>query len=158
MKFHCWKVNFTTEVCSKSADPHVKMHWINEVDMAKSIDELMTSRSLVGRNDFPDSDMLDAVIASALKRLLDKHIHFRRRVKVQEQRAQKYARFLRGRHIAYMIFEHFRATGACEAVQCLLDLFSIRLQNDDVQDFYVRWAQALQSATELPAEMILEGL
>ena len=58
------------------------MHWIKEVDMAKSIDELVTSRSLVGGNGFPDYDMLDAVIAYALKRLLDKHIHFRRRVKV----------------------------------------------------------------------------
>ena len=57
-----------------------------------------------------------------------------------------------------MIFEHFHATGACEAVQCLSDVFSIRLQNDDVQDFYVRWAQALQSATELPTEMILEEI
>ena len=82
MEFHCWKVNFKTEVCSKSADPHVTMHWIKEVDMAKSIDELVTSRSLVGGNGFTDYDMLDAVIASALKRLLDKHIHFRRRVKV----------------------------------------------------------------------------
>ena len=57
-----------------------------------------------------------------------------------------------------MIFEHFHATGACEAVQCLSDVFSIRLQNDDVQDFYVRWAQALQSATELPTEMIREEI
>ena len=31
-----------------------------------------------------------------------------------------------------MIYEYFRATGAYEAVQCLSDLFNIRLQNDDV--------------------------
>ena len=36
-----------------------------------SIDELMTSRSIVGRKDFPDYDTLDAMIASALKRLLE---------------------------------------------------------------------------------------
>ena len=41
-----------------------------------------------------------------LKRLLDKHVHFRKRVSVEEQRAQKYDRFLQGRQIAYMIFEH----------------------------------------------------
>ena len=34
--------------------------------MAKSIDELMTSRSIVVRIDFTDFDMLDAMIASAL--------------------------------------------------------------------------------------------
>ena len=35
-------VNFKTEVCSKSADPHLTMHWIKEVEMAKSIGDLMT--------------------------------------------------------------------------------------------------------------------
>ena len=57
-----------------------------------------------------------------------------------------------------MIFEHFRATGVYEAAQGLSDLFNICLQNDDVQDFDVRWDQALQSASETPTEMILEGL
>ena len=88
--------------------------------------------------------MLDAMLASALKRLLDKHIHFWNRASVEEQRAQQYDRFLRGRQNAYMIYEHFRAPGAYEAVlQGLSELFSVRLQNDDVQDFDVRWDQAL---------------
>ena len=64
------------------------MYWVKEVDMAKSIDELMTSRSVAGRNDFPNYGVLDAMIASALKRLLDIHTHFRKRVSVEE-RAQK---------------------------------------------------------------------
>ena len=142
----------------KSADPHLTMHWIKEVEMAKSIEELMTSRSIVGRSDFADYDMLGAMIASALKRLLDKHILFRKRVSVEEHRAQTYYRFLRGRHLAYMIYEHFRATGAYEAVQGLPDLFSIRLHNDDVQDFDVRWDQARLSASDMPSDVILEGL
>ena len=102
--------------------------------------------------------MLDEMTASALKRLLDKHVHFRKGVSVEEQRAQKYDRFLRVRHIAHMICEHFRATGASEPVQGLSDLFSIRLQNDDVQDFDVRWDQALLSASDMPSDVILEGL
>ena len=57
-----------------------------------------------------------------------------------------------------MIYESFRATGAYEAVQGLSDLFSIRLQNDDVQDFDVRWDQALLSASDMPSDVILEGL
>ena len=83
----------------------------------------------MGRTDFTDYDMLDAMIVFALKRLLDKHVHFRKRASVEEQRAQKYDRFLRGRPIAYMIYEHFRATGDYETVQGLSDLFHIRLQN-----------------------------
>ena len=58
----------------------------------------------------------------------------------------------------YMIYEHFRETGAHEAVQGLSDLFNIRLQNDNVRDFDVRWDQALLLASETPIEMVLEGL
>ena len=54
------------------------MHWIEEVERAKPIDELMTSRSIMERTDFLDYDVLDAMIASALKRVLDKHIRFRK--------------------------------------------------------------------------------
>ena len=38
------------------------------------------------------------------------------------------------------------------------DLFNIRPQNDDVQDFDGRWDQTLLSASETPTEMVLEGL
>ena len=123
------------------------MHW-----------RTLTSRSVVGRTDFPDYDLLDVMIASALQKLLDKHVHFRRSVSVEEQRAQKYDRFLRWRQIAFMISEHFRATGAYDASQGLSDLFNVRLQNDDVQNFNTRWGQALLSASEVPTEMVLEGL
>ena len=102
--------------------------------------------------------MIDAMIASALKKLSNTHVHFRQRVNVEEQRAQKYDRFLRGRQIAHMIDEHFCASGANEPVQGLSDLFNIRLHNDDVQDFDTRWDQALLSANEIPTEMVLEGL
>ena len=78
MEFQFWKVNFETEECSKSADPHLTMLWIKEVEIARSIDDLMTSQSSTGRRDVTDCDMLDAMIASALKRLLDKHVHFRK--------------------------------------------------------------------------------
>ena len=57
-----------------------------------------------------------------------------------------------------MIYEYFRATGAHEAVQGLSDLFSVSLQNDDIQDFDVRWDHALLSVSEMPFDMILDGL
>ena len=74
MEFQSWKVNFKTEVCSKTADPHLTMHWVKEVEIAKSIVEFVTSRSNLGRTDSPDYDMLDAMIASALTRLLNTHV------------------------------------------------------------------------------------
>ena len=57
-----------------------------------------------------------------------------------------------------MIHEHFRATGAYEVAQGLSDLFNIRLQNDDLQDFDTRWDQVPIAASKIAAEMVLEGL
>ena len=57
-----------------------------------------------------------------------------------------------------MIYEHFRATRAYEAVQGLSDLFKKRLQNDSIQVFDAQWDQALLSASETPTDMVLEGL
>ena len=83
------------------------MQWIKEIETTKSIDDLVTPRSYLGRTDFPDHDTLDAMMASALRKLFDKQTHFRKRVIVDEQRAQNNDRFLRGRQIAFMIYEHF---------------------------------------------------
>ena len=37
--------------------------------------------------------------------------HFKRKISLEEQKAQKEDRFLRGRQIAYLIYEQFRVTG-----------------------------------------------
>ena len=57
-----------------------------------------------------------------------------------------------------MIYEYFRAGGAYEAVQSVADLLTMSLQNDNVQDFDVRWDHALLTASEMPSDAILEGL
>ena len=138
----------------KTADLHLAIHWIKEVE----IDELMKSRLIVARTGFLDFVMLDVMIASALKKLLNTQRHFRKSASVEEQRAQKDDRFSRGRQIAYMIYAHFRATRAHEAVQHLSDLFNMLLHNDDVQDFDVRWDEAPLSVCEIPTELVFEGL
>ena len=77
--FKAGSSKFKTEVCSKTADPHLTMNWIKEVEIAKSTDELMTP--IVERNDFPNYDMLDAMIASALKKLLRTQTHLPKKSK-----------------------------------------------------------------------------
>ena len=57
-----------------------------------------------------------------------------------------------------MICAYFRATRACEAVQGLSDLFAVSLQNDDVQDFDARCDHALLAVSEMPSDVILDGL
>ena len=48
MDFQSWKLNFRTEVCKRTVDPQVTMLWIIEVEVAKSNDSLVTSRSITG--------------------------------------------------------------------------------------------------------------
>ena len=75
-----------------------------------------------------------------------------------EQRAQKHDRFLRGRQVANMIYDDFRATGACDAAHDLSDFFNIYLPDDDTHFFDTRWGQAPLTASEVPPENVLEGL
>ena len=158
LEFRSSEVDFRTEACLRAADPQVTLLWIKEVEIAKSIDELVTSRSITGQPNLLDFDMIDAMIASALKKLLNTQSHYRKTVSVEEQRVQKSDRFSRGRQVAYMIYEYFRAAGAYEAVQGLADSFTRSLQNDDVQDFDVRWDHTLETVSAMPSDAILEGL
>ena len=72
----------------------------------------------------PNFDVLDAKIATALNRIIH-NSHFKRRVSLEEQKAQKEDRFFRGRQIAYLIYEYFRVTGAYDSVENNVHLFSI---------------------------------
>ena len=85
------------------------MHWIKEVEMVDSVDDLKSSSSVRGIQ-MPNIEVLDAGIASALNRIIY-NSHFKRRISLEEQKAQKQDRFLRGRQIAYLIYDHFRVTG-----------------------------------------------
>ena len=136
-KFQSWIVNFQTEVCSKAKNPTLAFQWVKEIETAKPLEDLITPKSITGK-DFPDYEELDLMMAAALKRCYDKHTHFRMRIRVEEQRAQKDNRFLRGRQFAYLVYEYFRPTGSYDEIQGLSGLFSIKLENDDIQDFDLR--------------------
>ena len=86
----------------------------------------------------PNFEVLDARIASALNKIIH-NSHFKRRSSLEEQKAQKQDRFLRGRQIAYLICEYFRVTGANDSVENYADLFTIGLRNDDIQEFDSKW-------------------
>ena len=84
--------------------------------------------------------------------------HFKRKISLEEQKAQKEDRFLRGRQIAFLIYEQFRVTGTDDSVENYTDLFSIVLRNDDIQEFDSKWDGILLSMTKIPHNDILEGL
>ena len=112
------------------------MHWIKEVEMVDSVDDLKSSSSVRGIR-MPDFEVLDAKIASALNKII-LNSHFKRRVSLEEQKAQNLDRFLRGRQIAYLIYD-FRVTGANDSVENYADLFTFALRNDDILEFDSKW-------------------
>ena len=141
MEFQSWKVNFTTEVCAKTAYRHLTMHWIKEVWMAKSIDKLMASRPIVGRTGFLDFGMLDAMTASAEQTSRRAHSLSQK----SKSRRAACSDDLRGRHIADMIYEYFRATRermkqykdsqTCSVLPCRPTTFKI-LTFDGIKLYY----------------------
>ena len=131
--FACWKIRFKIEVCICSHFLTEAMLWIKDVEMVDSVDDLMSSSSIRGIQ-MPKFEVLDAKIASALNKIIH-NSHFKRRISLEEQEAQKQDRFLRGRQNAYLIYEYFRDTEANDSVENYADLFTIGLRNDDIQEF-----------------------
>ena len=154
--FACWKIRFKTEVCTCSQLPTEAMQWIKEVELVDSVDELRSSSSTRGIS-MPNFEVLDARIASALNKIIH-NSHFKRKISLEEQKAQKEDRFLRGRQIAYLIYEQFRVTGTDDSVENYTDLFTIVLRNDDIQEFDSKWDGILLSMTKIPHDDIVEGL
>ena len=112
--FMTWKTSFKTQVSNGSDFPSDAMLWIKEVEMVDSLDGLKSSRSVYGK-DLSDFEMLDAKIASVLDKIIQ-NSQFKKMVSLEEQKAQKDDRFLRGRQIAFMIYDYFRVTGAHDTV------------------------------------------
>ena len=119
--FACWKIRFKTEVCTCSQFPTEAMQWIKEVELVDSVDDLRSSSSTRGIS-MPNFEVLDARIASALNKIIH-NSQFKRKISLEEQKAQKEDRFLRGRQIAYQIYDNLRVTGTHDSVENCTDLF-----------------------------------
>ena len=113
-----------------------------------------SSRSIQGNTHFPNFEMLDAKIASALNKT-SRILTSRKKVSLEEQKED---RFLRGRQIAYMIYDYFRVTGAHDTVLDCVVLFTTTLRDDDVQEFDTRCDEIILSMTKIPPDDVLESL
>ena len=141
--FACWKTRFKTEACTCSQFRTEAMQWIKEVEMVDSVDELRSS-SLTRGISMPNFEVLDVRIASALNKIIHDS-HFKRRISLEEQKARKQDRFLRGRQIAYFIYEYFRVIGIHDSFENCADLsllvFEMTIFRNSTQsgtEFYCR--------------------
>ena len=80
------------------------------------------------------------------------------RILLEEQKAQKVDRFLRGRQIAYMIYDYFWVTGTHESILDFTDLMNVTQRGDDIQGFDASWDEVLLSIEEMPQDHIVESL
>ena len=90
---------------------------------------LRRSQSIRGYR-FPNFEVLDAKIASALKKIITNPTSKRKSV-WRSKRPKWKTDFSVGRQIVYMIYEYFLGNGALEAVLDFSDLFSITLHGDN---------------------------
>ena len=135
------KTRFKTQVTTCSDFPSDAMLWNKEVEMVDSLDELKSSRS-VCEKDLPNFEMLDAKMASGLNKIIQ-NSQFKKKVSLEEQKTQEEDRFLRGRQIAFMIYDYFRVTGAHDTVVDYVDLFSVTLH--DVKYSGIRYEKGRSS-------------
>ena len=134
------------------------MSWIKEVEMVDSVDVLESSRSIQGYSHFPNFEMLDAKIASALNKIIQ-NSQFKKKVSLEEQKAQKEDRFfLRGRQIAFVVYDYFPVTGAHGTVLDNADLFPVTLRDENIPDFDTSWDEVLLSMSTIPSDDIWESL
>ena len=88
------------------------MIWISEIDSAKSMEYFRTSDSILGKDLF-NLEKVGAKVANSWKKFLVAN-DIGKKVFVEELKAQNENRFLRGRRIAFMIYDNFRITGTGE--------------------------------------------
>ena len=54
-------------------------------------------------------------------------------------KAQKEDHFLRGRQIAYLMYEYFRVAGTNDSIENYADIFTVVFRNDDFLEFDSKW-------------------
>ena len=134
--FACWKIRFKTKVCTCSQFLTEAVQWIKEVELVDSVDELRSSSSIRGIS-MPNFEVFDARTASALNKIIH-NSHFKRRISLEEQKAQKQDSFLRGRQIAYLIYDHFGVTGSHDYSLSVFEMTIFRNSIQNGTKFYCR--------------------
>ena len=101
----------------------------------------------------PNFELLNGRIASTLNKIIQNN-RFKKKVSLEENKAHKEDRFLRGRQIACLIYEYFRVIGANDSVENFADLFTVvQVPPDDILEglykLRIRESEKLKTVLEL---------
>ena len=86
--FSFWKMRLKTEVCICSNCLTEATLWIKEVEMVNLVADLKSSCSIQGTSPFPDYELLDARIASALNTIFQSS-YFKKKVSLEDKKLKK---------------------------------------------------------------------
>ena len=145
--FACWKITFKTEVCTCTQVPAEAMLWIEEVELVDSVDDLQSSCSVRGIR-MPDFGVLDGRL---LQHWIESSIlpASRESSVWRNKKPKKEDRFLRGRHIAYLIYEYFRVTEPMvlsrivpTCLQLFFEMIVFRNSIRNGTEFYHQWRKS----------------
>ena len=154
--FACWKIRFTLEFCICSQFFTEAMQWIKKMELNDSTDELRISSSIRDIS-VPNFEVLDAMSTSALNKFIH-NSHFKKRISLEEQKAQKQDCFLRGKRFFSLDLRSLPGHWEHDSVENYTDLFTFVLRNGDIQEFDSKWDGILLSMTKIPLDDILEWL
>ena len=123
-----------------------QIHWKNQ-----------NPRDQIPGKNFPNFELLDAKIASALNKIIT-NSHFKKKVSLEEQKAQKRGPVSAGTTDCLHDPRLLSRTGAHDTVLEYAELFSVALHDDNFQEFDTRWDEILLSVSKIPSDDILESL
>ena len=126
------------------------------MEMVESVDDLKSSCSIRGTRT-PDFEVIDAENCFSTERH-HQNTRFKKKVSLEETKAPKRGPFPPRKTDCLLVYDYFRVIGANDSVENYADLFTVVLQNDDIQEFDSKWDGILLSMTQIPADDILESL
>ena len=154
--FACWKIRFKTEVCTCSQFPTEAMHWIKEVVMVVSVDDLnifvISKRNSNARFwSIPCEDCFSTE---------PNHPYFSLQKKGQSggTKSTKRGPFPSWKTDCLLDLRVLLVTGVNDSVESYADLFTSAPRNDDIPEFDSKWNGILLSMTKITPDDILEGL
>ena len=122
-KFRSWKAHLRKAIAGASGRPNDAFIWICEIDEAATMEELGNSG---------DFETLDAKLADAFGRIL--HGELGRQIQIMEDKVAKTTKqMLKGRQIAWIVFERFKLNEEHGYVLDFEDLFNLELKNNNTR-------------------------
>ena len=146
-RFKHWRLNFKRAVASASRNPAQAFVWVSQVENAKGLKDL---------HDSGTREPLDAKIATGLGTILVGDLS--RQINVIEEGLAAQRKRLKGRQIAWVMYEHFRISDTEGAILEFRYLLAIELKRDNLNTLLNEWESCLIGLKTVPPQDILESL